>query len=121
MAKLSETENYTAETRKDLARLIEILKDCNYPLVELADIISIVLMLEYILSDKKSTEIYGDFIRLSINTIDDILTDKTYMKIEDKIIFLEDEFYGNICKDPKAFEDEFSEELKRHITIFKNM
>ena len=46
--KLIETECYTKENIDDLAELLQILKDYNYPLVELADILSIVLMLEYI-------------------------------------------------------------------------
>ena len=121
MAKLLKTENYTSETVKDLDQLIQILKDYNYPLIELADIISIVLMIEYILADEKSTEIYKDFIRLSIDTIGYILADKTYLKIEDKIIFLEYEFYTNICKNPKAFEEGYIKELKKFIVISKNM
>lgn len=120
MAKLLETKDYSAETIDDLKCLIQILKDCSYPLIELADIISIVLMIEYILADEKSMEIYKDFIRLSIDTIGYILADKTYIKIEDKIIFLEYEFYTNICKNPKAFEDRYINELKKSIAISKN-
>lgn len=120
-AKLLAEENYTSETKKDLAQLLQILKDNNYPLVELADILSIVMMLDYILSDKELIVIYGDFISLSLDVIAYILSGKTYLKIEEKIIFLEYEFYTNICNNSWEFEDTFIEELKKLIMISKNM
>lgn len=121
LAKLLAEENYTGETKKDLAQLLQILKDNNYPLVELADILSVVMMLDYILSDKELIEIYGDFISLSLDVIAYILSGKTYLKIEEKIIFLEYEFYTNICHNSLEFEDTFIEELKKLIMISKNM
>lgn len=121
LAKLLAEENYTGETKKDLAQLLQILKDNNYPLVELVDILSIVMMLDYILSDKELIVIYGDFISLSLDVIAYILSGKTYLKIEEKIIFLEYEFYTNICNNSWEFEDTFIEELKKLIMISKNM
>ena len=115
VARLHKTENYTSETKNLLAQLIQILKEYNYPLIELADILSIVLMLEYILSDDKLIKTHKDFIDSSIDTIEYILSEKTYLKIEERIIFLEYEFYTNICENPKEFEDEFTEELKKLI------
>ena len=111
--KLIETECYTKENIDDLAELLQILKDYNYPLVELADILSIVLMLEYILDDDVLIGIYGDFIDSSVDAIDYILGDKTYLKIEDRIIHLESDFYLNICNEPKVFEERFFGELKK--------
>lgn len=121
LAKLLAEENYIGETKKDLAQLLQILKDNNYPLVELVDILSIVMMLDYILSDKELIVIYGDFISLSLDVIAYILSGKTYLKIEEKIIFLEYEFYTNICNNSWEFEDTFIEELKKLIMISKNM
>ena len=111
--KLIETECYTKENIDDLAELLQILKDYNYPLVELADILSIVLMLEYILDDDVLIGIYEDFIDSSVDAIDYILGDKTYLKIEDRIIHLESDFYLNICNEPKVFEERFFGELKK--------
>lgn len=121
LVRLLAEENYTGETKKDLAQLLQILKDNNYPLVELADILSVVMMLDYILGDEELIEIYGDFISLSLDVIAYILSGKTYLKIEEKIIFLEYEFYTNICHNSWEFEDRFIEELKKLIMISKNM
>lgn len=113
MERLTKTDTYTPENKKDLRILVQILKDYNYPLVELADILSIVLMLEYILDDDVLIGIYGDFIDSSVDAIDYILGDKTYLKIEDRIIHLESDFYLNICNEPKVFEERFFGELKK--------
>ena len=120
MDRLFKTEYYTAKNRNDLARLIQLLKDYNYPLVELVDIMSIVLMLDYILSDDDLIEIYYDFINSSLDVIDYILSDNTYLKIEDKIIFLEDDFYRNICRNPIQFEAKFLKKLKELISFSNN-
>lgn len=119
MERLTKTDTYTPENKKDLRILVQILKDYNYPLIELADIISIVIMLEYILSDYKLIEIYNDFIKSSLDVIAYILGDKTYLKIEDRIIFLESDFYQNICANPRFFEERFSSELKKTMKITK--
>lgn len=119
--KLTKTDTYMPENKKDLRILIQILKDYNYPLIELADIISIVIMLEYILSDYKLIEIYRDFIKSSLDVIAYILGDKTYLKIEDRIIRLESDFYQNICENPKFFEEIFYSELKKTMKIENNL
>lgn len=65
--------------------------------VELADILSVKIMLDYILSD-------DDFIKSSFLLIGEILGDKTYLRIDEKLIALEDTFYTRIAFDKRHFK-----------------
>ena len=103
------------ELKDDLNRLVAALKELDYPAVELVDIISIKIMLEYILKSSELIVQYGDFIRDSIYLISDILGDGLYIKLEPRIIFLEDYFYRNICIDRLHFENILLDEIKQLI------
>lgn len=95
-----------------LAKLVDILKELKYPNVELVDIISIRLMLDYLLSDEESIKKYEAMIKKAFHILSDILSDKLYIKIEPEIILLEDDFYKNVCLDERQFENRLIEELK---------
>ena len=95
-----------------LYRLVDELKKLNYPKVELVDIISIRIILDYLLGDDELIKIYTPFIKRGIFLISDILGDGLYVKIEPKIIAFEYEFYQNICPDRRQFENRLSEEIR---------
>lgn len=95
-----------------LANLVDLLKELKYPNVELVDIISIRLMLDYLLSDEESIKKYEAMIKKAFHILSDILSDNLYVKIEPEIIILEDDFYKNVCLDERQFENRLIEELK---------
>ena len=95
-----------------LENLIKELKHYNYPSIELVDIISIRIMLDYILSDTRLICAHKDFIKSAIVLIGDILGDGLYVKIEPKLIGLEDDFRKNIAISQKQIDDKLSEEIK---------
>ena len=99
-----------------LEKLIEQLKYYGYPNIELVDIISIRIMLDYILSYPQLIYAHKDFIKRSIILIDDILGDGLYVKIEPKLIALEDYFRKNIAISQKQIDDKLTEEIKVLIT-----
>lgn len=101
-----------------LDRLIDLLKDSDYPIIELVDIISIRIMLEHIVSNPILLANCSDFIKKSIEIINEILGESVYVKIDMKLIALEDEFYRNIAIDKKRFEHKITEEI-RQLTISK--
>ena len=94
-----------------LEKLVYYLRIYNYPLVELVDIISIQVMIDYILSSPILFKIHKEFIKDSISVIADILGDELYVKTEAKIIFLEYEFKNNICIEQKQINDKISEKI----------
>lgn len=94
-----------------LKKLVCYLRVYGYPLVELADIISIEIMVDYILSNPLLFKIHCDFIKDSISVIADILGDELYVKTEAKIIALEDEFRKCICINPKQIDDAITERI----------
>lgn len=98
-----------------LKKLIGELKSYGYPNVELADIISICIILDYLLSDSCLIKSYGNYIRNALFVINDILGDGLYVKIEPKIISIENEFYKNIAPCEKQYSDRFTEEIKKLI------
>ena len=95
-----------------LDNLLSELKSLNYPKVELVDIISISIILNYLLSDYKLIKMYSQLIKNSFEVIGDILSDALYVKIEPKIISIENEFYTNICPDRRQFEHKLTEEIR---------
>ena len=102
----------TPELRIILEKMVFMLKFYGYPGIELADIISIEIMLDHILSSPKLTKSHKDFIKESVSVINDILGDKLYVKVEPRIIMLEDDFRKNICISSKQFDDLLSEKLR---------
>ncbi|MBR0271168.1 MAG: hypothetical protein IJQ68_04145 [Methanobrevibacter sp.] len=98
-----------------LDKLIKELKCYGYPAVELADIISICIILDYLLSDENLTKTYRHYIRKALFVINEILGDGLYIKIEPKIISIEQEFYKNIAPCEKQFSDRLSEEIRKLI------
>ncbi len=94
-----------------LEKLVCYLRVYGYPLVELADIISIQIMINYILSNPLLSKIHMDFINNSISVIADILGDELYVKTEAKIIVLEEEFRKSICINPKQIDDGITERI----------
>lgn len=109
------TSKLSSDLRIPLAELIRLLKEYDYPLCELVDVISISIMLDYLLSSEELIKAHEKFIKKAFNTMADILSDKLYVKIEPDIISLEDDFYRNIAPDPKRFDDKLTEELKELI------
>ena len=109
------TSKLSSDLRIPLAELIRLLKEYDYPLCELVDVISIGIMLDYLLSSEELIKAHEKFITKAFNTMADILSDKLYVKIEPDIISLEDDFYRNIAPDPKRFDDKLTEELKELI------
>jgi len=95
-----------------LYRLVDELKILNYPKVELVDIISIRIILDYLLCDDKLIKMYTPLIKKGFLLISDILGDGLYVKIEPKIIAFEYEFYTNICPNRRQFENRLSEEIR---------
>lgn len=93
--------------------LIESLKDYDYPMEELVDIISVGIMLEYLLSADERIASHEKFIKKGFEIISDILGDRLYVKIEPELISLEDEFYRNIAPSPKQFDNMLTEEIKK--------
>ena len=93
--------------------LVSELKRHNYPIIELVDIISIQIMLDYILSDEVLTKSNSDFIERSVGLVEEILGDSVYLKIDLKLISLEDEFYRIICIDRRQYENRIFEEIKQ--------
>ena len=92
--------------------LVGLLKSYGYPVIELADIISIKIMLDYILSSPCLIRLHESFIRESVLVINDILSDKLYVKVEPDIIRLEYEFRKNICIDTGQYDDRLIEEIR---------
>ena len=88
-----------------LEKLIVELKYFGYPNIELADILSIWIILDYILSDERLIKSYEGYIRKALMVIDDILGDGLYVKIEPRIVSVEQEFYRNIAPSQKQFDD----------------
>ena len=95
-----------------LYRLVDELKILNYPKVELVDIISIRIILDYLLCDDKLIKMYTPLIKKGFLLISDILGDGLYVKIEPKIIAFEYEFYTNICPNRRQFENRLAEEIR---------
>lgn len=93
--------------------LIESLKDYDYPMEELVDIISVGIMLDYLLSADERIASHEKFIKKGFEIISDILGDRLYVKIEPELISLEDEFYRNIAPSPKQFDNMLTEEIKK--------
>ena len=93
--------------------LIESLKEYDYPMEELVDIISVGIMLDYLLSADERIASYEKFIKKGFEIISDILGDRLYVKIEPELISLEDEFYRNIAPSPKQFDNMLTEEIKK--------
>lgn len=102
----------TPELRIILEKMVFMLKFYGYPDIELADIISIEIMLDHILSSPKLIRAHKDFIKESVSVINDILGDKLYVKVEPRIIMLEDDFRKNICISSKQYDDLLSEKLR---------
>ena len=102
----------TPELRIILEKLVFMLRVYGYPSIELADIISIEIMLDHILSSPKLTKLHKDFIKESVSVINDILGDKLYVKVEPRIIMLEDEFRKNICISSKQYDDMLCEKVR---------
>lgn len=73
-------------------------------------------MLDYILSNPTLINAHRDFIKKAILLMCDILGDGLYVKIEPKLILLEDEFRKNISMSPKQIDDKLSEEIKEILT-----
>ena len=96
-----------------LNNLIESLKDYDYPMEELVDIISVGIMLDYLLSADERIASHEKFIKKGFEIISDILGDRLYVKIEPELISLEDEFYRNIAPSPKQFDNMLTEEIKK--------
>ena len=95
-----------------LAELIAELKALKFPKVELVDIISIGIIIDYLLSDVDLIKMYSALIKDGCHVISDILGDELYHKIEPKVIAVEDEFYKNICPDRRQFQNRLSEEIR---------
>ena len=73
-------------------------------------------MLDYILSSQALIKAHRDFIKNAVLLIGDILGDGLYVKIEPKLIVLEDEFRKNISMSSKQIDDRLSEEIKEILT-----
>ena len=95
-----------------LQKLIQELKYYNYPNIELVDIISIRIMIDYIISNPTLINSHQDFVKRSVIMISDILGDELYVKIEPKLISLEDEFRKTIALSQKQINDKLTEEVK---------
>lgn len=95
-----------------LSRLIDELKELKFPKVELADILSIGIAINYILSDRELIKMYTPLIKYAYQTISDILGDALYHYIEAKVIAIEGEFYTNICPDKRRFQNMLLEEMR---------
>ena len=102
----------SSDLRMPLERLVFLLKSWGYPAVELADIISIQIMLDYVLSSERLIKSYPEFIEESLSVIDDILGDRLYVKVEPRIISLEVEFTKNIALSPKRYDDMLTEKVR---------
>lgn len=98
-----------------LEKLIVELKYFGYPNIELADILSIWIILDYILKDERLIKSYDGYIRKAISVIDEILGDGLYVKIEPRIVSVEQEFYLNIAPSQKQFDDRLTEEIRKLI------
>ncbi|MBE6510977.1 MAG: hypothetical protein E7Z74_06895 [Methanobrevibacter millerae] len=73
------------------------------------------IILDYILSDERLIKSYEGYIRKALMVIDDILGDGLYVKIEPKIVSVEQEFYRNIAPSQKQFDDRLTEEIRKLI------
>ena len=80
--------------------------------MELADILSIGIAINYILSDRELIKMYKPLIKYAYQTISDILGDALYHYIEVKVIAIEEEFYTNICPDKRRFQNMLLEEMR---------
>lgn len=69
-------------------------------------------MIDYILSNPTLINSHQDFIKRSVIMISDILGDELYVKIEPKLISLEEEFKKSISLSQKQINDKFTEEIK---------
>ena len=98
-----------------LEKLIVKLKYSGYPNIEFADILSIWIILDYILKDERLIKSYDGYIRKAISVIDEILGDGLYVKIEPRIVSVEQEFYQNIAPSQKQFDDRLTEEIRKLI------
>ncbi len=102
----------TPNLRKTLEKLVCMLKFYGYPIIELVDIISIEIMLDYVLSSPILIKSHGQFIKESVSVIDEILGDRLYVKVEPRIIRLEEEFAKNICIASKQYDDRLYEKVR---------
>lgn len=73
-------------------------------------------MLDYILSDAQLIYAHEDFIKKAIKIMNDILGDCLYVKIEPKLIALEDDFRKNIAISQKQIDDKLTEEIRELLT-----
>ena len=103
------------QLKTTLSKLIGELKHYGYPDIELVDIISIRIMIDYILSNPTLIKPHEDFIKKATVLIADILDDGLYVKIEPRLISLEDEFRKNIALSQKQIDDKLSEEIRELI------
>ena len=106
------SSNPSPDLKITLRLLVNELKKLNYPKVELVDIISIRIILDYLLCDDKLIKMYTPLIKKGFLLISDILGDGLYVKIEPKIIAFEYEFYTNICPNRRQFENRLAEEIR---------
>lgn len=95
-----------------LAKLVDMLKELKYPNLELVDIISISIMLDYLLANEELIKMHEGMIKKGFHILNDILSDRLYVKIEPEIIVMEDDFYKNVCLDERQYEKRLIEELK---------
>ena len=102
----------TPDLKIILEKLISMLRFYGYPVIELADIIAIEIMLDYILSSPTLIKSHKGFIKESVSVINDILGDMLYVKVEPEIIMLEVEFRKNICISSKRCDDMLSEKVR---------
>lgn len=89
-----------------------MLKELKYPNLELVDIISISIMLDYLLANEELIKMHEGMIKKGFHILNDILSDRLYVKIEPEIIVMEDDFYKNVCLDERQYEKRLIEELK---------
>lgn len=69
-------------------------------------------MIDYIISNPTLINSHQDFVKRSVIMISDILGDELYVKIEPKLISLEDEFRKSIALSQKQINDKLTEEVK---------
>ena len=69
-------------------------------------------MIDYIISNPTLINSHQDFVKRSVIMISDILGDELYVKIEAKLISLEDEFRKTIALSQKQINDKLTEEVK---------
>ena len=72
-------------------------------------------MIDYIVSSETLIKAHRHFIKRAVVLISDILGDGLYVKIEPRLIALEDEFRKNITISQKQIDDRLSEEVRQLI------